>query len=203
MTQLFCECCGEVIAADGDEDYAKAAFERNKDQGNLKVYAGDVRECLVDRYFDYIILHPAYYGDQLGDFLAYGKKILKPGGHLLLVVYNKLGVDVLCGKTNGTEIPYAAFNVPNNEYYTREEIERELDEAGYLKYKFFYPLPDAIMPQEIYSDDYIPQGKRADRILNYYPQKSTLLMSPEKLLSDVISNKIFDKCTNSFCWTAL
>lgn len=198
LTQLFCESCAEVIAVDRDENYAKAAYERNKHWENLKIYAGDVREHLVGMRFDYVVLTPAYYRDRLGDFLAYVQEILKPSGHLLLLVKNRLGVDVLCGKTYGDEIPYEALNISNNEYYTREEIERKLGENGYLKHKFFYPLPDAIVPQEIYSENYIPQGKRADRMLNYYPRKNTLLMSPEELLSEVISNEIFDKCTNAF-----
>lgn len=198
LTQLFCESCGEVIAVDNDEKYAQAAYERNKNWGNLKVYAGDVRKCLVDMRFDYVVLTPAYYGDRLGDFLAYAQEVLETNGHLLLVVKNRLGVDVLCGKTNGAEIPYEAINTSNNEYYTREEIERGLKENGFSKHKYFYPLPDAVVPQEIYSENYIPQGKRTDRMLNYYPQKKTLLMPPEKLLSEVLSNEIFNKCTNAF-----
>ena len=198
LTQLFCESCGQVIAVDNDEEYARAAYERNKHWENLRVYAGDVRACLTVTQFDYVVLTPAYYGDRLGDFLKYAQAVLKPTGHLLLVVKNRLGVDVLCGKTNGTEHPYAAFNTSDNEYYTCEEIERELREAGYQKHKFFYPLPDAVLPQEIYSENYIPRGKRTDRMLNYYPRKETLLMSPERLLSDVISNEIFAECTNSF-----
>lgn len=198
LTQFFCESCGQVIAVDNDEEFARAAYERNKHWVNLKVYAGDVRECLTVTQFDYVVLSPAYYRDRLGDYLAFAQTVLKPCGHLLLIVKNKLGVDVLCGKTNGAESPYEAFNAPDNDYYTCEEIGRELREAGYQKHKFFYPLPDAVLPQEIYSENYVPKGKRTDRMLNYFPQKKTLLMSPEGLLSDVISNEIFAKCTNSF-----
>lgn len=198
LTQLFCASCDKVVAFDYDKKYAQAAYERNKNWSNLKVYAGDVREHLRGECFDYIILQPAYYKDKLGDFLVYVQSILKPDGHLLLIIKNKLGVDVLCGKTNGTEMPYIAFNTPYNAYYSCEEVENSLQEAGYLKYKYFYPLPDAVVPQEIYSENYMPEGKRVDRTLNYYPQKNTLLMSPESLLGEVISNGIFNKCTNSF-----
>lgn len=198
LTQFFCEFCGEVIAADHDEEYAKAAYERNRSQKNLKVYAGDVRDCLKDVRFDYVFLSPAYYGDRLDAFLAYAKTVLKPDGHLLLLVKNRMGVDVLCGKVSGTEIPYAPFNTLDSEYYTHEEISRKLKENGYSKHKFFYPMPDAVLPQEIYSEEYLPHRKRTDRVLNYYPQKQTLLMSPEVLLKDVISNEMFEKCVNSF-----
>lgn len=198
LTQLFCVSCAEVIAVDNDKEYARAAYERNRHRGNLKVYAGDVRGHLEGMHFDYVVLSPAYYGNQLGELLTYVQKLLAPGGHLLLTVKNRLGVDVLCGKTQGTEVPYEMLNTSDNQYYTREEIERKLRETGYLKHKFFYPLPDAVVPQEIYSESYIPQGKRSDRTLHYYPRKDTLLMSPERLLSEVIRNEIFDKCANSF-----
>lgn len=198
LTQLFCESCNRVISVDRDVEYAKAAYERNRHCTNLKVYAGDVREYLRDQCFDYIVLQPSYYGENLEDFLVYAQNILKPCGHLLLIVKNKLGVDVLCGKTNGTEMPYAAFNTSDNEYLTRREVVNRLKETEFQKCKFFYPLPDAIVPQEIYSDAYMPHEQRTDRILNYYPQKRTMLISPKSLFCEVISNKMLNNCANSF-----
>lgn len=198
LTSFFCESCGEVTVFDRNVEFARAAYRRNKHCRNLKVYAGDVRECPEDACFDYVILQPAYYQEQLGAFLAYARSVLKPNGHLLLVVKNKLGVDVLCGKTNGAEMPYEAFNMPRNAYCSREEVENMLQERGYLKHKYFYPLPDAVIPQEIYSEIHMPQGKRADRTLQYYPRKDTLLMPPESLLSEVIGNGMFHKCANFF-----
>lgn len=198
LTQHFCESCGNVISADRDVKYAQAAYERNIHCPNLTVYAGDVRERLRDKRFDYVVLQPDYYREDLRDFLTYAQNVLKPCGHLLLVVKNKLGVDVLCGKTNGTETPYAAFNVLDNEYLSRREVINRLKETEFQKCKFFYPLPDAIVPQEIYSDAYMPHEKRTDRILNYYPQKQTMLISPESLSREVISNKMLDNCANSF-----
>ena len=64
LTQFFCESCGQVIAVDNDEEFARAAYERNKHWVNLKVYAGDVRECLTVTQFDYVVLSPAYYRDR-------------------------------------------------------------------------------------------------------------------------------------------
>lgn len=198
LTSLFCQRCKKVVSVDWAAQKIGAVRKRNQRYHNHTAYAGDARDMDINQKYDYIILMPAYYGRNLAEWLDFAKSRLKKSGTLLFVASNKIGVDMIAGKTFEGEVPFAAFGEEAGLYFSHKELEELIVNAGYHKWKFYYPLPDYRLPQEIYSQDYLPVERRTDRVLNYYPKKATVLFSTEDYMSQIIKNNIFEACASSF-----
>lgn len=200
LTSLFCQKCAGVTSVDWVPKKAEAVRERNCCFENLNVCAGDIRKYAGEGCYDYIVLMPSYYKNELEEILAYARTLLNKEGTIYIVVKNKIGADVLAGKVLQGEMPYQALNTRNEEngYYTRKQLIDILNKLELKETKFYYPVPDYILTQEVYSQEKLPEGKRVDRVLNYFPKKDTLLFNPAKYMNQIVDNGIFEQCANSF-----
>lgn len=200
LTSLFCQKCAKVTAVDWQPRYAEATMVRNRQYGNLSVYAGDIRKYTGDERYDYIIMMPSYYGNQLESVLEFVKGLLKKDGTIYIVVKNRFGTDVVSGKTLEGERPYEALQAPyfQCDYYSHKQLNDIFERVQLKRTKFYYPVPDYVLPQEIYSEEMLPKGKRIDRVLNYFPRKDTILFHPVYYMDQMIDNHMFEQCANSF-----
>lgn len=200
LTSLFCQKCARVTAVDWLPQYAEATCVRNEQYENLSVYVGDIREYAGNKKYDYIIMMPSYYGNQLESMLGFLKSLLKSDGTIYIVAKNRIGADVVSGKALEGEMPYEALRTSylQCDYYSRKQLNDILERTQLKKTKFYYPVPDYVLPQEIYSEEMLPKGKRVDRVLNYFPRKDTMLFHPAYYMDEMIDNHIFEQCANSF-----
>lgn len=198
LTSLFSRKCAQVLAADWAEQKVETVKNRYQQYGNLNVFAGDIQNYKGEERFDYAVLMPSYYGCRLKTILGSVKNLVKETGSIYIAVKNKLGIDVMAGKAAEGEAPYDAWNVSQNEYYTYADVRSILGETGFKKLRFYYPVPDHVLPQEIYAEDNLPDHLHYDRILNYYPNTDTLLLHPGKYMEEIMKNHIFRECANSF-----
>ncbi len=139
---------------------------RNKDYDNIEIMVGNYEDIELEEKFDYITLigvleyaeyyihseHPAQ------DMLRQLRAMLKPDGKILIAIENRMGLKYLNGAsedhTGGLfDSLYQYHGRKGVRTYTKPELEHLLRSAGFLKSKFYYPLPDYKLPRMILSDD--------------------------------------------------
>lgn len=199
LTSLFSRKCAQVLAVDWSEQKVQAVRNRYRQCGNLNVFAGNIQNYdAEENKFDCAVLMPSYYGAELKAMLDSVKNLVKETGSIYIAVKNKIGIDVMAGKAADGEAPYDAWNSAESGYYSYVEVKEILREKGFKKFRFYYPVPDYVLPQEIYAEDNLPDNMHHDRILNYYPDTDTLLLHPGRCMKEIIKNHIFRECANSF-----
>ena len=115
-------------------------------------------------------------------------KIFGRDDTILLGFENKLGYKYFCGDKK----------LPDKDYYTKSEIEKNLHLSGINKYKFYSVFPDLDNPQLIYSHDFLPTEDLSIRYLPVYNNPDTVFEYEEQGYGDLISNGLFHTMANSF-----
>lgn len=163
VTRYLGEHAREVCAVEGSARRGAIAALRCADLKNVVVIADriqDVPEALGQ--FDLVTLigvleYARVYGGGKGaelELLRQARRFVKPGGALVLAIENKLGLKYLAGvPEDHLGISWAG---PTNAYrengvatYSRKELLRLLQEAGFGECEQFVPLPDYKLPATI------------------------------------------------------
>ncbi|MBQ1194347.1 MAG: adenylyltransferase/cytidyltransferase family protein [Lachnospiraceae bacterium] len=211
ITGLLCDRARSVTTMETYSEKAYIINERYKDRDNLTVLVGDIENYDSKEKYDYIVLFGCL-GYKCGgskDIKSYAEylksiyKYLKENGIIIVVTDNKLGIEKLCGKPAvSTGIPFdTLMNYTNgSKYYSfsKEELIAIGRESECKKIKFYYPVPDHIYTQEVYTDSYMPNAKLTERMVNYYLYSSTAVADERILFKDIIKNGVFSVFSNSF-----
>lgn len=199
LTGLFCDRCRHVVALEAQPALAQATAARLADRQNLEVVCGRCEELLPrQERFDCIVLMPSGYENRLDQALHTAHLLLKEDGVLLVCVRNRLGTDVLAGKTGEEEAPFDALNRADSGYYSRAQLDALVRRESFGNCKYYYPAPDYLFAQEVYTDASIPAASDTARVLHYYPHPETLVFSPAQAQEEALRNGIFPACANSF-----
>ena len=73
-----------------------------------------------------------------------------------------------------------------------------LAEAGFMYWKFYYPLPDYRLPQFIFTDDALPEPSLGRVMLPYDPTPDARVLPEAALYADAVRNNLFPGMANSF-----
>ena len=161
--------------------------------------------------FDYIIaVHSLEQEESPSDLLRRFKGEMKPDGHLFLACENRLGLQYFAGDrdiyTNrvmdGIE-NYPGMTTQNRETingrsYARYEIEGFIEDAGFVSYRGYSILPGLMMPQQIYSWDYLPEEDLEVRYTALYHCPETVFMDVAKAYDSLIRNGMFHQMANAY-----
>ena len=143
---------------------------------------------VTNKKFDYIIIK-----DKIV-LLEELKKNLSKNGTILLLLNNRWGVTYFAGSDGFKTLYGNQYNLLN-----KEEIEKNLNKAGFKDYKFFYPLPNYNFANVIYSDMYLPDYNDSKLTNNnIYLEDNYLVFDEIQLLKNFTKNGDFTKFTNSF-----
>ena len=169
ITGVLCNKFKKVVSNELSELRAKIIAKRYKNNKNLTVIAGNLSNIILNEKFDYVSLIGVleYAGkythtkDPFTDFLLQAKSYLKKDGTLIIAIENKFGLKYWAGcKEDHTGIYFDSIeNYPKYSgvrTFGKYEITKLLENTGFKKLDFFYPLPDYKLPTEIYSDNYQP-----------------------------------------------
>jgi len=142
--------------------------------------------------FDYaVVLDPR---DFSVDALKGLRQKLKPHGRLLLAYENPYALRFWAGKgASNTGYPYdSLFGCGDNPTPSKAEMAIRLKLAGFKGQKWYYPLTDHWLTQEIYSESYLPNEYMNQRLLPYISDDVNLQFDERPLYREITLNGAFE-----------
>jgi 2-polyprenyl-3-methyl-5-hydroxy-6-metoxy-1,4-benzoquinol methylase len=187
--------------------------ERHRDSENLEIKVGnfnDVEQHLTQKY-DYVTLIGVFEYAQLymgcdSPYITFLDKInkhLKDDGKILIAIENRLGMKYFAGcKEDHVGICFEGIeDYPQTEgvrTFSRQELKRMFQNAGYKNMKFYYPYPDYKFPTTIYSDAFLPKkGELLNNIRNFDGDR-WVLFDESRAFDGILSAGLFPEFSNSF-----
>ncbi len=214
LTGLFCEKVSRVLALEYSPRRAGITALRHAGRSNLEIIVGGFQDFETTEQFDYVtiigVLEYAaeFYGGRnpYESFLKRAHQLLRPGGHLLLAIENKIGLKYLTGAAEdhtGRAFD-SIYNYPyskNVRTFSRTELAALLGAADFRHLDWYYPLPDYKLPHAVLSDAVHPGNTDpiwalAPATIPHLPRREVL---SEKLLGQTLAQAgLFSEFANSF-----
>ncbi len=211
VTGLFCKKVRHVTAIELSKRRSMVNVTRNEQYDNLTIMLGNFEDIQIQEKFDYVTLIGVFEysicyinsDNPFMDMLKRAKSFLKPGGKLFIAIENKYGLKYFAGATedhsgrnfDGLENYVAVDRVRT---FSKGTLEKMLQDAGFTKNQWYYPMPDYKLPEEIYSDRKLPvHGSIRGNCVSYDRDRYELM--DENLCYDsVCEDGLFPQFANSF-----
>ncbi|WP_419874603.1 class I SAM-dependent methyltransferase [Candidatus Pristimantibacillus sp. PTI5] len=210
LTGLFCKQVNQVTAVELSRKRAEIISERCKDHDNLEILVGNMEDIRFEKKFDFITLIGVleYAGKYISGpqphkkFIELVRSFLKPNGTLIIAIENKFGLKYWAGARedhSGKLFESIEGYLDNDgvETFSRMELEELLIASGMTNNQFYYPLPDYKLPNQIYSDHYLPKPGAA-RITPNYDRNRYLMFNEQSTFNQIVENNQFPFFANSF-----
>lgn len=221
LTGLFVEKLGKVTAVELSAKRSQIIYERYRRHENLEIIAGNICDfqpqgdppvaVKFEGKFDYITLigvleyaRSFIKGEVPAvQLLELCRTFLKPEGVLLAAIENKFGLKYFAGaRDDHTGRSFDGIEgYPDGgpaETWSRDELSVLLKKAGFAGLRYFYPYPDYKLPEEIFSDDYLPEINHIFQNAPNYDRDRYRIFSEKLALINIIGNRKFDFFANSF-----
>jgi SAM-dependent methyltransferase len=214
LTGLFCDRVSRVQALEYSPRRADITALRFAGRSNLDIIIGAFQDFETTEQFDYVtiigVLEYAaeFYGGRTPyeSFLKRAAQLLRPGGHLLLAIENKIGLKYITGAAEDhTGRPFdSIYNYPysrNVRTFSRTELAALLHTADFHALDWYYPLPDYKLPHAVLSEAVHPGDtdsiwSLAPATMPHLPRREVL---SEKLLGQTLAQAgLFAEFANSF-----
>lgn len=205
-TGELCNKCGSVVAVEENLYKAQGICRRHEDKDNLAVYAGDWHFLMGEGLYDYVIFHDVEeYWDEWNDKDLSGLlrelcAFLQPEGSLLLNIANRYAMKYWCGEPRillQPEFPDLGEEARRHGF-SKREIEEALARVEGISYKFYYPMFERHMPQQIFTDAHLPERKSLREMELYRRYKDIMLNSEREMYDFSIKEGIFPTVAEAF-----
>lgn len=218
LTGTLCERMKNVTAIVSTSLHGKAMARRYESCDNLCIIVDNgimgngilPKECLENHY-DYILVHDILEilpsnSEKNGvyiEFLMGLRKLLKEQGKLLVVTENQYGLRNWCGKKETySRIPFQSIagysaNAIGRGFH-RRQLSDMLQEAGFQHNKYYYPVPDWNLVEEVYTDNELPTKEMCRGLYSTLQEDTSLVVDESHLYQDIIANGTFPFFANYF-----
>lgn len=222
VTRYFAENGMMVDAIEGSYSRSRIAAERCRDLASARIYNINYNDIdFYPSHYDYALLigvleyAPMFIGVADYDPVQAVKKVLmnlrqslKPNGHLIIAIENKLGMKYFSGcHEDHTSIEYdGILGYPSTDKiitFSKKELSDILAECGFKATHFYYPFPDYKLPSTIISSEYMSRARYPEnlfaRIWFRSYAKERRYRFPELFFSDSLKKAgIIENFANSF-----
>lgn len=188
LTGLFADRTAFVTVLDPLEENLEVVRARYCGRKNIEYLCGcltgyaDEIEAQVPALYDYVTVIGTLRPEETVEAqIEAAKRLLAPGGVLIFAACNRFGMKYFAGAR-------------------RDEVtvtKRELLTL-FPRGDFYYPMPDYKLPNEIYSDRYLPKKGDLSGALPVYDYPKYLLMDVGASYDAVCEDGQFDNFANSF-----
>jgi len=202
MTSFLCSAGKNITAVEADTYKAECIEKRCGFYEKLTVINGTYENA--DGLYDYIIYtdndETAFHSyDEYKKCVTKLKLMLKPDGRLLFVAKNRFGIKYLCGGSENNNVFDGITDNQNVSYrFGRVELLDMLKTLGFEQVKFYYPLPDHITAQLIYTDEYLPGKELIERLRPYVINKNSRVLNEAAMFGKAAENEGIALLANSF-----
>lgn len=217
ITRYMGEVGGKVLALEGSPRRAAITRSRTRDLKNITVVSEAFDDFKCDRKFDVVTLigvleyaniftqcdHPHL------QLLHRARRMLKPGGRLIIAIENQLGLKYFSGAPED-HIGQAMFGIEGQyrsdqpQTFGREALTRLLKDADFPYTEFLAPYPDYKLPLSIITEQGFSTKEFNAAALASATSKSDMQMpvlcnfSLELAYPEVFGNKLGLDMANSF-----
>lgn len=211
ISGLLCRKTKKVTAVDLSKKRSFINAYRNKEYDNLEIVVGNFEDIEFREQYDYVTLigvleYSIYYINSDNPFIDMLKKVkslLKPGGKLLLAIENKYGLKYWAGSTEDhTGELFDGIQGYNNvdrvRTFSKGQLKKMLEKAGFEENDFYYPVPDYKLPIEIYSEGYLPKGGDIKTISPNYDRDRYVIFDEVLAFNSICEDGMFEEFANSF-----
>lgn len=212
VTGALCEKLKSVTCIELSKTRSLINANRNKEYDNLEIMVGNFNDIKIEKKYKYITLigvleYSAYYTDTKNPFVDFLKRIknyLKPDGKLLIAIENKYGLKYFAGACEDhTGRMYDGIEGYINSdakvrTFSKNELENIIKEAGYDDVNFYYPFPDYKLPTQIYSPEFLPDGKDLVCSLDCYDNNRVRVFDETVAFENIIDAGMFEFFSNSY-----
>lgn len=213
VTGALAELAESVTCIDLSKMRSEINAVRNKERENVKILVGNFEEieASLTESYDYITLIGVFeYASSFisGDtpyetFLRKIEKHLAPGGRIVIAIENRLGLKYFagCREDHSGIVSEGLLGYSGESYaktFSRRELSRIVEKAGFMEYDFYYPYPDYKFPFAIYSDTYLP--KKGDLLTNdrNFDRDRIKMFDERAQFDEIAEDGTFPKYSNSF-----
>lgn len=212
LTEELCKKGKTVTCIEVSKKKSVVNALRNQKCSNLEIIVGSFSSIKIEKKFDYIILiggleYSQYYKNVEKSAVVFLQELgsfLKPNGKILLAVQNKFGLKYWAGapedhtgKLFDSIEGYAATKEKVNSF-SKQELEKIIFDAGYNFERFYYPFPDYIFMQQIFSDEYLPKEDELVCSLDSFHYDKVQLFDETSAFRNIINANQFQFFSNSF-----
>jgi len=213
ITGSLARRAGSVTCVDLSKKRSLINAYRHQDMDNITIHVGNFSdiEPTLDTDYDYVCLIGVFeYGQSyiggnhpFHDFYRIIKRHVKSGGRIAIAIENKMGLKYWAGCR---EDHLGTFFSGIEDYpdggvvrtFTRNGLEKILQECGEKDYAFYYPYPDYKFMTMVYSDSYLPKVSELSNNLRNFDRDRMLLFDEKKVFDMVIREGLFPLYANSY-----
>lgn len=213
LSGMLSQKAKEVTAIESSKAACRVNAVRNGKYENLHLIESEfshAEETLAEQY-DWILLIGAFEnaGRIVGgatpqeDLLRLIKRHLAPGGKVVVTARNRLGLQYFAGcqeESDGgyfksiegytQDAPIRAFSRP--------ELQKICQAAGYEQADFYYPYPDSRFPMTIYSDERLPKvGELWDNRRNF-DRERYVMFDETRAYDQILQDGLFPIFSNAY-----
>ncbi len=165
VTRALGERGARVLGIEGALPRARAAALRCADLEHVEIVCGDISHLETDKTFDLVCLVGVleYAATSVGgkhgpeSLLKHLRKLVKPGGALLVAIENQIGLKYLLGyREDHVALPWAGLEDYAEGFgartWSRRQLGILLGTAGFEEQRWLFPYPDYKLPSVILSE---------------------------------------------------
>ena len=205
MTGKLCRMAAEVTALTFSETLAKALRIRHGDKENLTVISKGLSAFLSARKegYDWVIVSDERKLFTEKPDMALLRKALVPGGKLMVGFYNPYGLMFLSGCADpesgrlfgGLEGSAAQ---ESKAVISLRAVKEALEDSGFGRIQTYYPFPTHLMPNRIFSDDFLPTPGELKNDTYSFQYPRIRLFDEQKAWDRILSDGAFSQFSNSY-----
>ena len=210
VTGALIRSCGHVVSVDLSLTRSRINAVRHQDAENLELIVSNAADLPEKPVYDVITLIGVLEYSNLfmhsehpfEDALTHYRKMLKPGGQLLIAIENRFGVKYMAG---AREDHHWAVNEglygyphPGAKTFTKDELSKLLERAGFREKKFFGVWPDYKFCDVLFSDE--GTAMVSDAFVSYpnYGEYPWAAFDPSIVMRQAVKGGLGIDLSNSF-----
>ena len=201
LTGSIAEHCAGVTALEADPLRFASCKKRYSGNERIEFLQTDIFSLPQEKLYDCVVLV-----DQMERCQGREKELLetcyahlKPGGILLLVFQNRFGLKYFCGGTDGAkQVPFANLSLDIPRLLSRNDADVLARDAGFTSLQWYYPMPDSLWTQAVYTDSVKNVESIRDRVFAFDPFSSPRIASEQDLYNDIVHEGMLPHMANSY-----